>query len=62
MDAYTACAIVEDGETSREDAIKAMQYLIDTGIVWKLQGFYGRAARELIESGDCHYRNNSGNG
>lgn len=58
MDTFQACMIIEqpDETTTRDDAIKAMQFLIDTGIVWKLQGFYGRAARDLIASGDCHWR------
>jgi hypothetical protein len=40
-------------EATREDYIEAMQHLIDTGIVWNLQGSYGRAAAHLIESGEC---------
>ena len=30
------------------------QSLIDSGVVWKLQGFYGRTAQSLIEAGHCH--------
>lgn len=61
MDTFTACEIIEGDTSTREEAIAAMQYLIDTGIVWKLQGFYGRAAKDMIERGDCHWRNNSQN-
>ena len=54
---YDACAVIEgfDGEDHDEDeVIEAFQYLIDSGDVWKLQGFYGRTASRLIEAGYCH--------
>ena len=38
---------------SAQDVIDAYQYLIDTGIVWNLQGRYGRQAQHLIEVGLC---------
>jgi hypothetical protein len=54
---YIACSIVEgfDGGTdaSPEDQLAAWQYLIDTGVVWQLQGWYGRTAAALIEFGHC---------
>lgn len=59
MDTYTACSIIEgfDGEDhSDEDIIDALQSLIDSGVVWQLQGFYGRLAKGAIENGDCHAR------
>lgn len=53
-DTYTACSIIEgfDGKehTSHEE-LKAWAYLIKTGHAWKLQGWYGRTAREFIEIG-----------
>lgn len=30
------------------------QYLIDTGMAWTLQGWFGRTAVHFIESGVCH--------
>ena len=53
---YSASAAVEgyDGLSHDEETIiSAWQYLIDTGIVWRLQGWYGRTAHALIENGFC---------
>ena len=38
---------------SAQDIIHAYQHLIDTGIVWNLQGRYGRQAQHLIQIGLC---------
>lgn len=57
MNTYVACSIIEgfSGEAhSEEDIIEAVQSLIDSGMVWQLQGFYGRLANALIQAGECH--------
>ncbi len=58
MDNFTAVSIAEGfcgGEdASREQQIEAWQHLIDTGLAWSLQGFFGRQAMSLIEAGICH--------
>lgn len=58
LDDYTAVSIAEgfgEGEdATREEQIEAWQYLIDRGICWKLQGFFGRTAQSLIDQGICH--------
>ena len=56
LDTFTAMMIAEgvDEPESEEQYIAAWQYLIDTGICWKLQGFYGRTASRMIEDGTCH--------
>ena len=38
---------------SPEDRLKARQYLIDSGMCWQLQGWFGRTAMDLIERGLC---------
>ena len=55
MTLYLACARAEgfcEGEgATEEEQIEAWQWLVDEGHVWKLQGWYGRTARDLIEMG-----------
>lgn len=55
MDSYTAVAIAEGFEPAKteEQYLEAWQHLIDTGLAWQLQGWFGRAARALIENGHC---------
>ena len=43
----------EDGSMTQEDTIEFFQEMINSGIVWKLQGHYGRMAKQLIEGGYC---------
>jgi hypothetical protein len=56
MDNFNAVGIVEGfiEADSKEQVIEAWQYLIDTGMVWSLHGWFGRQAQSLIESGVCH--------
>ena len=37
----------------KEKIIEAWQYLIDTGLAYELQGWFGRTANQLIEEGIC---------
>ena len=39
---------------SDEQYIQAWQHLIDTGLAWQLQGFFGRTASAMIQSGVCY--------
>jgi len=52
---YKACEYAEgfgEGEgASQEDQINAWAYLIKTGLAYKLQGWYIRAANTLIQQG-----------
>ena len=57
LSVFDCCAIIEgfdDEPHTQEEVIAAFQRLIDLGVVWSLQGFYGRTAANLIESGQCH--------
>ena len=55
MDSYTATGIAEGfiEADSEDQLIEAWQTLIDTGLAWQLQGWFGRQARALIEDGTC---------
>ena len=41
----------ESGELSDEKTLKLFSKLIKSGLVWKLQGYYGRTADNLIKTG-----------
>ena len=44
----------EQGELDEDDVIALFQGMIDSGVVWQLQGSYGRQAAYLIAQGLCH--------
>jgi hypothetical protein len=49
---YSAMLIAEGIEdASIDEQLNAWQQLVDSGIVWQLQGWYGRTAKLLIEQG-----------
>lgn len=50
----------EEGELGDEETIRLFQALIDSGLVWRLQGCYGRQAAGLIKDGLCHLRRTGG--
>jgi hypothetical protein len=41
----------ENGELEFDEEIELFQQLVDSGLAWKLQGFYGRAAQRLLDQG-----------
>jgi hypothetical protein len=54
MNTFEATMIAEGvNEASEEEYLAAWQHLIDTGTCWSLQGWFGRMAMALIESGQC---------
>jgi hypothetical protein len=54
---FDACDFImrfETGDMDDEEVSSGFQHLIDSGIVWSLQGNYQRTARRLVELGECH--------
>ncbi len=43
-----------DEPTGREHYLAAWQHLVNTGLAWSLQGWFGRMATRLIERGHIH--------
>ena len=41
----------EQGELDQDQTIQLFQELLNSGLVWKLQGHYGRLAYQLVEAG-----------
>ena len=55
MDSFTATGIAEGWIDcdSEDQYLQAWQMLVDTGLAWQLQGWFGRTAQRLIEIGVC---------
>jgi|TARA_B110000285_G_C14800823_1_gene457353 hypothetical protein len=53
MTTYDAIGLAEGfiEAESQEQFIEAWQFLLDTGLVWTLQGFFGRTAVSMIKEG-----------
>lgn len=52
MDVHTAINMAEGIEdASIDEQLAAWQQLVDTGLVWQLQDWYGRTAKQLIDQG-----------
>lgn len=52
INAFNAVGLAEgwmDG--TEEDVLNAWQYLHDSGLAYKLQGFFGRAVIEMLQAG-----------
>ena len=50
-DLFSRMMDFEEGTLSFEEVVELFQDLVNTGLAWQLQGFYGRTARALIEDG-----------
>jgi hypothetical protein len=44
----------ENGQLDDDDTVELFQQLVDSGLAWQLQGFYGRQAMDMINAGLIH--------
>lgn len=53
MDSFNAVGIAEGfiDCDSEEQYLEAWQVLVDTGMAWQLQGWFGRTAAAMIDEG-----------
>ncbi len=53
MDDYTACGLAEGfiEADDEQQIIDAWQHLHDSGLAYRLQGWFGRTAQDLIAQG-----------
>lgn len=51
MDVLDRMILWEQGELAEDETIQLFQELTDSGVVWQLQGNYGRTAMALISTG-----------
>ena len=47
----TQIVAFENGELSDDEVLAFFQEIVNTGLVWRLQGSYGRFAERLIAGG-----------
>jgi hypothetical protein len=50
-DVSSAIIAFEEGELTNSETVELFQHLVNTGMAWKLQGFYGRTAKSMIDAG-----------
>lgn len=50
-DLATRITMWETGEATEEEVVALFQDLIDWGLLTQLQGYYGRAAKDLVDRG-----------
>lgn len=43
--------LFEDGQLDADQVVELFQQLLDTGVLWHLQGSYGRLGVHLLEQG-----------
>ena len=58
IDNYNAVMIAEGViEVDEDKQIEAWKHLVDTGLAWSLQGWFGRTAMDLIKQGVIERKN-----
>ena len=59
MDQLDKIIAFEQGDLEEGEVIDLFQNLINSGLVWQLQGSYGRMAMQLLDAGLCAHAQES---
>lgn len=55
FDAVGFIMAYEGGELGEDEVTEGFQHMLDTGVVWQLQGSYQRAATAMLDAGLIHH-------
>jgi hypothetical protein len=58
-DSVDALMRYEAGELDEPETVRLFQHLVNNGLAWKLQGSYGRRARDLLKAGLIQFPGNA---
>lgn len=56
FDAVSFVMAYEGGELGEDEVVEGFQHMLNSGLVWQLQGHYGRTASALLDAGLIHRR------
>ena len=56
-DVTEAIISYEQNDLDKDEVLELFQYLVSSGLAWRLQGSYGRTAKTLLDAGHIQWPN-----